>query len=283
MDQARQPKKATLFVLLLALLALAATAYFLYEDEEDIKDLEMQKSALITRLADMIGEYNTIEAENDSLQVILNANKNEMVSMIDTIARMTQLKGVRLERFELSMQRFKEESNRLRITADSLRKANQTLKEERALALLSLAEERQLNDSLQAAVSVAAGLSIKNLSSTAVNVKRSGEHPTNSAWRAEKIRACFTISENPLAAKGIRKVYLRIINPELKILREDGSALADTSSMNLFYSASKSINYDGKALEVCLEYLNDDFEDGIYLIQLYVEGEKKAEQKLLLD
>lgn len=283
MDLPNQPKKTILYILLLALLSLIVTAGFLYQKQERTRELETHKSVLIKRMAQIIKDYERLDAQNDSLRFVLQANTNELVYMIDSVAGMTQIAQVQSNDFELTMQRFQKEADRLHYVIDSLRLANQKLKDEQAQAMLSLNEERRKNDSLETAVSSASGLSIINLSSTAVNVKSRGDRPTNSAWRAEKIQACFTIPANSLAVKGVRKVYLRIVNPDLKIYREDGSAISDTSDINLFYSASQSFVYQGEAIETCLEYPNDDFDDGTYLIQIYLEGEKKAEQKLLLD
>jgi hypothetical protein len=283
MDLPSQPRKTILYVLLIALITLLITAGFLYQKQEHARALETHKSVLIKRMAQIIKDYKRLDAQNDSLQFLLQANTNELVYMIDSVAGLSQIGQLQSRDFELTMKRFQQEADRLHYVVDSLRVANSRLKDEQARAMLSLNKERRRNDSLQIAVSKASGLSITNLSSTAINVRSSGDRPTNSAWRAEKIQACFTIPANSLAVKGVRKVYLRIVNPDLKIYREDGSAISDTSEVNLFYSASKTLVYKGEAIETCLEYPNDDLDDGTYLVQIYLEGEKKAEQKLLLD
>ncbi len=283
MEKPTKTLKAVLFILMMMLLTLGITSFFLYKKQQDVIGLNAQKSALITRLADMIGEYNSVEAENDSIKLILDANKNEMVSMIDTIARMTELKGVRLQQFESSVTRLKNQNSKLVAYADSLKQTNTQLKQENAIALFSLKREQNINDSLNVAVKQASALGIINLNTLALNVKRSGETPTTSAWRAEKLKACFDLPANNLAEKGLHTLYLRIINPDKEILRPNGSSLADTSNTSIFYSAKQILNYNGTKLSSCMEYDYDDFDDGQYQIELYLDGELKATQTLLMD
>lgn len=283
MKKQSQTLKTVLFILLLLLLTLGITSFFLYKKQQKVIGLNAQKSALITRLADMIGEYNSLESENDSIKVILDANKNEMVGMIDNIARMTELKGVRLQKFESSVTRLKNQNTKLMAYADSLKQTNKQLKQENAIALFSLRREQSINDSLSVAVQQASALGIVNLNTSALNIKRSGEVATTSAWRAEKLKACFDLPANNLAEKGLHTLYLRIINPDKEILRPNGSSLADTSNTSIFYSAKQVLSYNGTKLSSCMEYDYDDFDDGLYQIELYLDGELKATQTLLMD
>jgi cell division protein FtsB len=275
--------KTLLIVLLLMLLTLGLTSYFLYQKQQDVIGLNAQKSALITRLADMIKQNNATEAENDSIKIILDANRNDIVSMIDTIARMSNLDDISTAKFEGSINRIENENQRLLAQVDSLKSHNKQLQQEKEVALFSLRQAEATNDSLSEAVKSALPLRIDGLNTVALNMKRRGDIPTTSAWRAEKIKSCFTVPANKLAQKGIRTIFLRILDEENRVLRPNGSLQPDTSSTKIFYSARQVINFKGEAVKSCMEYEYDDFDDGFYTIELYIDGAKRAEQKLLLD
>ena len=135
-------------------------------------------------------------------------------------------------------------------------------------------------------VAVGSMLQLSKLNAAAYRVRGSGkEKETNSAGSADRIKACYTVAKNLIANKGERVVYLRVTTPDLKVVAAQGQG-DNTFTFNgqpLMYSAKQSLYYEQDIIESCINMDKaSDFVAGVYTVELYTEGYKLGETKVIL-
>ena len=77
---------------------------------------------------------------------------------------------------------------------------------------------------------------------------------------------------------------MRVTTPDLKVITAQGEE-NKTFSFNgqqLFYSAQQTLFYDNDIIESCVNLNKEDFAQGEYNIELYTEGYKLGEAKIVL-
>ena len=84
---------------------------------------------------------------------------------------------------------------------------------------------------------------------------------------------CFTLSENPITAKGAKTVYMRIVGPDGKVLTKGRGEEFEFEGGSMTYSLSKDVNYEGTQQDVCVFYPapTTKFQTGKNTVEIYVD------------
>ena len=109
----------------------------------------------------------------------------------------------------------------------------------------------------------------------AIKLKSGKEIPTKKAKKVDKIRTCFVLSENAIAAKGEKTIYLRIAGPDGVILAKgtDDTYSFKYEGKDIIYSSKTTTNYSWKAVDVCMYWeKTKDFKKGSYMAELFLDG-----------
>ena len=165
---------------------------------------------------------------------------------------------------------------------DSLYTVNRELREENEQIRSSYQKEQQKSSSLlkdkealSEKVSSAAVLKAYKITGAGVRDNGDKERATDKAKRVEKIKVCFTLSENPLLSAGRKDVYVRISRPDKMILaRGKGDEYAfNYKGEILQYSIKETVNYQNQSIDLCLYWINrsikDDLPAGVYVVSVY--------------
>ncbi len=157
-----------------------------------------------------------------------------------------------------------------------LRKENEKIKidynlEQQKTADLSKDKE-QLNQKITGAAI------LKAYKVTAVPLKSKGiekEKATDKASRTDKIKVCFTVSENKLVTPGYQRFFVRIARPDNSILTRGQAYTFQFLGQTLQFSAMETLNYDGEAADICTYYENPgmgaDLPRGRYIVTIFTE------------
>ena len=172
---------------------------------------------------------------------------------------------------------MKDERKLLFARADSLIQANQMLAVEIDSAKTILDETIKVVDSvsqenLAMAETLKKGSVVKavDLKGEAVIIRNSGKIvDTRRASRADKVRACFTLTPNIVAEKGDRLLFVQVINPQNNLLGDKKTIEFETGTLN--YSATTKVYYEQDELDVCVlvDALEDDLVEGTYTINVF--------------
>jgi hypothetical protein len=110
----------------------------------------------------------------------------------------------------------------------------------------------------------------RNIIPTTIN--RRGREVSR-ARNVEKIKTCFTLSENSIAKAGSRDVYIRILGPDGFILAKANTDLFDFEGEKIVYSAKREVDYQNQDIDMCIFYDNNgELISGTYTVSLFMDG-----------
>ncbi len=281
--------------ILLAVLVIAFAALWL-SSRQSLKEMTHEQEvaaglnrALQLELDSVLEEYHMVKLEYDSILAdqdsIIQANAREIQNLIARQADYNrirrQLNGLR----EITQNYVRE--------IDSLYTENRVLKAENVQMreeiqqvrrrTTQLTEDKQV---LESKVEEAATLRAYQIEATPFRLSgRDRENETDRARRAEQIRVCFLIAENPVAPPGEYNAYMRIADPEGHVLRisDDLAHSFIHQGDTLQYSVKGSFYYQNQVQHMCLTWQRiQEFVPGLYTIALYTDEHRLGESALTL-
>ena len=116
-----------------------------------------------------------------------------------------------------------------------------------------------------------------DLRGEAVIVRSSGKIvDTRRASRADKVRACFTLTPNIIAQKGDRLLFVQVINPNNNLLGDKAAMEFENGTLN--YSTSTKVFYEQEELDVCVlvNAKEEDLIEGRYTINVFDGSQQVA-------
>jgi predicted RNase H-like nuclease (RuvC/YqgF family) len=245
-------------VLAVALVALGIYTIKFYNDEKENRELLQQEKAVIEgELNDLIVKYDEAIAENEGLDSELNAARNRILALRDSVQVMEANLAL-ISRYRREVSNLKAEKEQLFRVVDSLSNQNQRLITEIDSTNNMLLERTRISDSLQvqtqtmaSKIDKAAQLKLSNLRGEGVIERNSGRLVENDRTRrVDKIRACFTITPNTLATAGDKNIYVQVYNPNNELVGDQIAVQHDGGVM--VYSAATKVYYENEELDVCL-------------------------------
>ncbi|MAS51884.1 MAG: hypothetical protein CMD20_01640 [Flavobacteriales bacterium] len=176
---------------------------------------------------------------------------------------------------------LRSEISKLKAKNQALISENAKLKEENQQLGTDLAGANEnnvklegINTDLKGKVALGKRLQTFEKIAEGVKVRRNGEEKsTNRARRADKIRVAFTIGKNEIADAGNLDLYLRVLDPNDRIISENGEEF-NYKSEKIVYTSKESINYKNSSTDVIIyaeKSGGKSFEEGLYKVQVYTK------------
>ncbi len=305
-----QPKKSKdpLYITLIVLL-LGAGSFLFYQMQQyrsgletcvqnadvmqkEISDLNLmlKNNGMVDLLGDnlrdnldqLLSEYQGIQTNNKSMRDSIN----KQIHAIDSLSRLAeQHKGDAYMIYKLN----KETETLRKImqgyvhTIDSLNTLNQELHatiqvKDRQISDVSQERDeiKDKNKQLEDKVARGSALQTSGLTAGAIHLRNSGRQvETSRSGRADMIKACFTIMENPIAKTGLRQIYMVVITPDATVLSTDPNAKFKWEGGESQYSLVREIDYQNELTELCMYAdVKQDLVKGVYIVELYSDGSK---------
>jgi hypothetical protein len=259
-----------------------------------VKEKDLQRTELQSELDSLLNEHARVKSSygklSDSLlqkDSIIMANAAEIKKLLGTQYEYYKVKK-KLELLRKISQGYVHQ-------IDSLFTVNAALKEENSQIKGNFQREQTKNEELNKdksqlteRINSAAVLKAYKITVQALKTKAGDkERETDKASRVDKIKICFTLSENKLVSTGSRSVYVRIARPDKLILTHGRSDeyVVKVQGEDLQYSTMQSVNYDGTAMDLCLNYniySKDTLLKGTYLISVYADGREIGQSSFVL-
>lgn len=252
------------------------------QQQGTIEDTQLERDRLEVDLERMLISYDTLQTENATLVAEMAAQRAE----VEDLLRQVKDKN-------WSIAKLKKEAGTLRdimqgyvFTIDSLNTLNQGLIAEVDALQGSLTAVKDVNATLEQRQATMEGmiaegqiLQATGIASDAIRLRSNGKQvETTRASRAEMIKTCFTLMENRISEAGNKNLYLRIIDPNGKVLTSKaGEASGQFDGETSNYSVSRQIDYNNNQMDVCIFYTaQNELAEGDYNIFVYEEGNKIA-------
>lgn len=293
--QEKKSNKGLIAIIIILLLGMGGLGYMLMEKDTQVQDMDAQLALIKDNLEDALAEVQSMESTNDSMDTYIVAREARLQSMLDSVSSAKAVSDRQLSRWSNEAVSLRREVKRLEEVVDSINKSNALLRMENDSLQVDLEQERIRSEELTSQareleneVAVGSQLQLTSINAGAYKVYSSGEEDeTERARRAERVKACFTIGANAIAQKGERQVYMRVLTPDLKVLKGANDSTSTSSFMvqgnEMFYTATKSVWYENAEQNVCLSYDREDWEEGTYTVEIYVGEAKVQEARFVLD
>ncbi len=275
-------RKWRIWIIVLAVIIVGLAAWLVYQQlhlRKLVDAREAEKIVLQHELDSLMTEHNEIKeiygTLSDSLATkdsIIQANAKEIRKLLDT-----QYEYYKIRKKMAMLQKVAQGYVH---QMDSLYTVNRELKEENARIRQVVRTEQGRNqeliqdkEELTQKMTQAAVLQAYGVSTTAFKVRGTKETETNKANRTDKLRICFTIGENPLIESGTKVLYVRITRPDNVVVIKSKYSTFEYNGQTIPYSVREDLDYTGKAMRTCVEWIKGDKEaaamKGMYLVNVF--------------
>ena len=302
MEQNKSQTSTKLPLIIIAALALMAVilAVFLITNTGKLRVLEQEKEAqrlafqyeldsLLIEHENVKREYGELAENLHEKDSIIQANASEIKRLLNT-----QWEYIKVQR---QLERLRNISQGYLHQMDSLYTVNRELEAENVRIRASYERERMITRELQQdketlieKVEEAAVLRAFNISATPINMRglTGREAETDRARRTDRVRICYSLAENSIAAAGARNVYIRIAQPDSKILV---AGLGDEYSFLykgnvLQYSITRQVDYQNQEIQVCADWINRNTQEpmmaGTYFVNIFADDHEIGQTSFVL-
>lgn len=235
-----------------------------------------EKEGLLNKLKNLELEYDQLSNEYEGLDSVFTEEKSKITSLMDEIKNLSgsatnyQDKVAELEtRLKDYLTKIDElKSKNEQLTSQNLKVKN-TLDSALNINIELSSKNQTLSDKIKSEATV------KAVDITAEGVRYNSnkiEVPTKSAKKAQRIKICFTISENTLALKGYKVLYIRIAEPDGTILCLSEDDTFTFKGKKIVYSAKDDIYYTNQAMDLCVYWEKvKPFKSGVYYADLFCD------------
>lgn len=279
----------TLVIVLFALLAisLGVNGYLFYsknkveerivEVEKLVKTTTDEKSLIEKDLKDQLERYDSLFKDNEEAKNLL---ADERTKVEDLLKKLSSSNG--------NYKKYKAEADMLRKRQDELlirikdledqnidlTEANVKLKKDFDDKVIEAEGLTKQKKQLETTVDVGSRLRAYEVMAEGIKVSNSGkEKSTSKAKRSNKIRTCFTLLENPIAKGGSRTLYMVVKDPSGQVLSTGNESLfTNADGESVVYSAKKDVDYENKAVDICMYFGKNDMPKGKYSVDVYCDG-----------
>lgn len=249
--------------------------------EKKVGALQEELEALEIRSEELNAEYNDLKDEVAELRDQVGAAEKSVAQLRKLRDRYFFYKG-QIKKLKARNADLESENRILGNTNKMLFDSNKTLQD-------SIQNVSALNQKLEDSVAIGSVVKAYDYEVTLFGTNFFGnEKPSTDPDDIERVEACFTLQENPIAEKGKRYVYFRVVKPDGSELTpiEDETTLFSLGDTKGHFTAEKEIDYQGQMMEVCMDYTLDEFDDlteGTYSAELYMDQKKMSGTSFTLE
>jgi hypothetical protein len=265
---------------------IAVMAWMLVNQKREIvikeKDSGNMQMELQGQLDSLLAEHERVKmsygqlsnslAERDS---IINVKAMEIKKLLGSKSELAVVKR-KLAQLQQITQVYEQQIDSLFTVNRKLKAENEKIKIDYNLEQQKTSDLSKDKDALNEKITGAAVLKAYKIS--AVAYKSRGvdkEKVTDKAVRADKIKVCFTVSENKLVSSGYKRFFVRIAHPDNTILTRGPAYTFQFLGQTLQFSAMETLNYEGNAADVCTFYERPvngaELVKGRYVVNVFTE------------
>lgn len=242
------------------------------------KEKDGLTKSLTAELDELLEKYKDLEEENGKLTSELEAQRQEILALKADVekykgdqSKLNWLKG------QLDM--YKTKYAKLEAKYDSLAAVTQVLVADKAALQTSLTAEQGKNQELtqenvNLSSTVARGSMLKAERISIEGVRGLKEKVMTKGSRSEKLRICFILGENPIAKPGNKSIYMRIIDPEGKVVNNGRDEEFEFEGGRMVFTLVKEVNYQNKQMDICVFQnapTSKGFKAGKYTVEIYTD------------
>ena len=250
------------------------------------KELQHELDSLLVEHEKIKSEYGNLTSQMSSKDSIILAKANEIQKLIATQADYYSIKK-KLNYLRSITQGYISQIDSLYTVNKDLKDKNTEITSKFEKEQVKTTELTKDKEQLTEKVSLASTLKAYNILGVPVKSKSGGkkEEIVDKAKRADRIKVSFTLSENLIAASGSKTIYVRIAQPDDKILivSDDEAHSFDYNGQKIQFSLKEDIDYQNKAVDMVIYWDKiNDFTAGTYVVSVFTDGYLIGESQFIL-
>jgi len=265
---------------------IAVLAYLLMNQKKDVvtttETANAEKQVLQQQLDSLLMEHEKVKtaygALSDSLlekDSVISARATEIKKLLGVNSELSVVKR-KLLQLQAITQGYERQIDSLYTVNRQLRQENEKIRTDYNLEQQKTAELSKDKEQLNQKISGAAVLKAYKISATPYKTRGvDKEKQTDKASRTDKIKVCFTVSENKLVSAGYQRFFIRIAKPDNSILTRGPAYTFQFLGQTLQFSAMETLNYEGEAADVCTYYEHPasggELPKGRYIVNIFTE------------
>ena len=237
-----------------------------------------EKDKMLIQLENLQIEYDNLSKEYTGLEDLFTKEKEKVGKLMKQLKKETGNVDVykkQVEAFKLQLRDYLSQIEVLQARNQELNEENIQVKSSLDSAMYENVALTGRTEELTSKVQMGSKLIAYEIFSDGIRLRSSGkEIPTKKAKRVEQIRTCFLLSENTIAEKGSKTIYLRIAEPGGRILTKgtDDSYMFVFEGEKIAYSIKQQINYDNKSMDLCMYFDKPgELKPGMYYVDIFVD------------
>lgn len=277
-----------LAMLIIAVLIIVVLVWKWMGMKGDLAELaeikEAEKISMQHQVDSLILEHNRIKESYgqlaDSLKAkdsIIQANALEIKKLLDTKWEYGKTKK-KLDRLRVITQGYLHQMDSLYTLNRQLMVENEQMREEIQVEQRKARQLTKEKEQLSEKIVAGSAITAFNVSAGGIRIRGGKrEEDTDKGRRIDKIKVSFSLAENVLAAPGKKTVYIRIADPNGKVLmkgRGDDYSF-QYKGERLQYSIVEDVNYANQVATVVTYWnklpLQEEFTEGTYNVSLYLD------------
>src|ERR1035437_5149688 len=287
-SKSNQGRKIVIIVIIAILLAANGVLLWqFFTQKEQITTITTEKTKVISerdelskKKAELQAQLDSLVSMNNQLSSKLKISDDEIAALQTKINNLQYSGGGNYGASKAELDKLKAEIKAKMEQMAALQKENEGLKSDKDALNSSLndekSKEQQLateKDILANKVALGSVMTADNFKITGAKFSKSGkESATASAKSTQKLKICFTISQNLVVDKGTKTVYIRVLGPDKKCI-SSGSQTFKTNGQDTPYSVSQDINHNNQKLDQCIYWAKGSaYTKGKYIVEVYLEG-----------
>jgi hypothetical protein len=242
----------------------------------------IEKNNVVADLVKLKDEFNSLETTNDTLNKELEQKRAEIDKLIDEAKKHQNDKYI-IAKLRKETETLRSIMKHFVVQIDSLNTLNQTILAEKKKVEKDLTSQISKTNNLEKdkdalLQTVNKGSILKAMTPKAIGLRLKGntkETEVNKASRVDKIKVSFTLSENRIAKKGYKTVFIHIMAPngkEVAVSESEENVVEYAGTKGLF-AEKKEIEYENEEQSVSILCGSPSgFLPGKYLIDIICEG-----------
>lgn len=297
-------KQRRIFYLILIVALVAINAFLLINNinknnkakqlASQNEELMAEKEALMAEVAGLDSILRAQMGENVILDSLIIVKQGELDSVKEELTTRLNKRDITISQLRKALDKAKKEvddwQTKYEEDVAALQEQIATLEAEKSELIETLQIKKVEIDELNELVEKGSVLIVEKMQAYGLKIRNNEkEVTTKRARRTDKVRVCFFLAENKIAANGPQKFFLRLLSPEGTTLavQSMGSGSfrdADTGSDKL-YTQSGTIDYKTGSTdqEYCMEWRQEQgFQKGLYLVEVYHLGYLVGKSELTL-
>lgn len=276
-------------VIVLGVVLAALTASYVLQIgnlKESRSILTGQRDTLMNRLSVMMGDFDELQTENDTINANLEVERLKADSLMDRLRQERNWNAAKIRQYEgelgslrLIMQGYVRQIDSLNTLAQSLQRENVEYRRQASTLQLRAETAEERAQELDVKVRQGSMILARNIQLLALNNR---DNEVTRANRASRLRTDLVLTANELAQPGPREVFVRIVGPDGYVLANTSNATIEVDGERITYSASRQVDYDNQDLAVNVFYNGGGIVAGKYAVSVYMDGRLIGSNEIIL-